>query len=731
MSGEVSKETFLGGVQHYLRMSGYSQKDLADELHLNHKVLSRKLHGNRAYLTHMEVKHIILALALWKAITRRSEVLELLRLAEAGPNTFSTSEWQTPPLNELTDELDEPAPPANPVLRNLPLLHNLPTQITPLIGRKWAVEHLRKLLLREDIRLVTLVGSGGCGKTRLAQYIACALLNTFPDGVWFVALGGVSDPELIPMSIMQVLNIQPAANASPLQSLTAYLQDKRLLLLLDNFEQVAAGAPVVSELLEAAPGLKVMVTSRMVLHLYGERDFNVPPLDLPDFGVALEPHLLMRYGAIQLFIERAQAVDPHFSLTAENALSIAQICARVDGLPLALELAAARVKVLSPNLLSELLSRARLPVLTGGAINLPNRQQTLRNTIIWSYDLLSASEKLWFCRLGVFNDGWSLEAVEALMRDLPTGDEYTLTPVSAMTMLEHLVNNSLLVRQPAINGQIRFTMLETLREYALERLTEQGEIERLRDWHSSYYLNMAEAGEIGLKGPRQLEWLKLLALERDNFQAAMEWSMDKARAGKKIFSLASAEFRFSSEGKATDGSKRETPDTSPVREMFAIELCLRLASALRPYWEWRGYLDESRTRLKAALEIPWQDNFDKSVLAARAKALSEMSRLICLQNDQPRAVKLAEESVALWEQVDDAHGLAVALLHRGWPAFALGEFDVAERVFTRGLHLLAESNDVWLRAELLFYLGSVAGFSYQFDQMRLFYAQSLTLFEQV
>lgn len=731
MSGEVSKETFLGGVQKYLRMSGYSQNELADEIHLNPKVLSRKLHGNKAYLTHIEVKQIILTLALWQGITRRSEVLDLLKLAGAGPNSFSAGEWQNPPLSELTDELNEPAPAANPVPRTLPLLHNLPIQITPLIGREWAVEHLRKLLLKDNVRLVTLVGSGGSGKTRLAQYIACALLNTFPDGVWFVALGGVSDPELIPMSIMQALNIQPAANASPLQSLTAHLQDKRLLLLLDNFEQVAAGAPVVSTLLEAAPGLKVVVTSRMVLHLYGERDFSVPPLDLPDFGVALEPTLLMRYGAIQLFIERAQAVDPHFSLTAENALSIAQICARVDGLPLALELAAARVKVLSPSLLSELLSRARLPVLTGGAINLPNRQQTLRNTIIWSYDLLSPSEKTWFCRLGIFNGGWSLEAVEALMRDIPLAHTYTLTPVSAMTMLEQLVNNSLLVRQPATNGQIRFTMLETLREYALEQLTGQGEIERLRDWHSSYYLNMAEAGEIGLKGPRQLEWLKQLALERDNFQAAMEWSTEKAKAGQKIFPLASAEFRLSSDSKETGEGKRALPCASSEMDMFAIELCLRLASALRPYWEWRGYLDESRTRLKAALEISWQDNPEKSVLAARAKALSEMSRLICLQNDQPRAVKLAEESVALWEQLGDAHGLAVALLHRGWPAFALGEFDVAERVFTRGLRLLVESNDVWLRAELLFYLGSVAGFSYQFDQMRLFYAQSLTLFEQV
>jgi len=251
------------------------------------------------------------------------------------------------------------------------------------------VEHLRKLLEREEVRLVTLVGSGGSGKTRLAQYVACVLLDTFADGVWFVALAGVRDPAQVPMSIIQALNIHPPSHSSPMQSLITYLHNKQLLLVLDNFEQVAAGATVVSELLAAVPGLKVLVTSRVVLHLYGEREFSVPPLDLPDVSVVLEPATLGQYGAIQLFIERAQAVDPAFTLTAENAVRIAQICARVDGLPLAIELAAARVKVLSPTLLLERLSMARLPVLTGGAINLPNRQQTLRNTIMWSYDLLS------------------------------------------------------------------------------------------------------------------------------------------------------------------------------------------------------------------------------------------------------------------------------------------------------------------------------------------------------
>lgn len=724
-------ETLADGVQKYLRISGYIQKDLADKLSLNHKVLSRKLNGSgNAYLTRPEIKLIIITLALWKGVTKRSEVLNLLDLAHAGPNTFTADEWTSPPLSELM--IDSTQSILSPTLHTHkhPPQHNLPAEVTRLIGRQWAVEQLQKLLERDEVHLVTLVGSGGSGKTRLALHVARVFLDTFPDGVWFVALAGVSDPALVPMTIIQALNIPTTPSASPIQSLTTYLQDKQLLLVLDNFEQVAAGATVLSELLAAAPSLKVLVTSRVVLHLYGEREFSVPPLDLPDFNASLKPAMLSQYGAIQLFIERAQAVDPDFTVNAENAVSIARICARVDGLPLALELAAARVKVLSPTLLLERLSTARLPVLTRGAINLPSRQQTLRNTIMWSYELLNPGEKIWFCRLGVFNGSWSLEAIEALMRDTVEDQGDTLPALSALELLEQLVNNSLLVRLPATNGEMRFTMLETLREYAVEQLTKQGEIERLRDWHASYYLEMAEACGIGLKGSQQLEWMKRLSLERDNFYAALEWSAERARAGKKIARLSHAGLRSSDGARETAKSESISLEALHETEMFAIELCLRLASALRPYWEWREYLYEARDRLKAALEISPVNITEKSVRAARARALSEMSRVACLQNDQFRAVELADESIALWQHLDDAHGLAGALFHRGWPAFALAEFDVAERVFKQGLQLLSAADDIWLRAQFLFYLGDTAGFTKEYEQMRTFYGQSLALFEQ-
>ncbi len=298
------------------------------------------------------------------------------------------------------------------------LRHNLPAPTTRLIGREWAVERLTHILQRDEVRLLTLIGTGGSGKSRLALYVASAKVNEFPQGVWYVALAGITDPALVPTSIIQTLNIKLTPGVPLMQNLTSYLRHKQLLLVLDNFEHVGAAGAVVDEILAASRGLKVLVTSRVVLHLYGEHEFNVPPLDVPDQGFEIKTEKLAQYSAIQLFVERAQAVMPDFTLTPDNASCIAQICARVDGLPLAIELAAARIKLLSPEMLLKRLSEARLDVLIGGARNLPSRQQTLRNTIDWSYNLLSPVEQRWFPRLGVFTGGWSLEAAEAMMQSL-------------------------------------------------------------------------------------------------------------------------------------------------------------------------------------------------------------------------------------------------------------------------------------------------------------------------
>src|SRR3989440_1927590 len=508
--------TFSESIQEYLRASGYSEKELAVALGLHPKVLSRKLNGSgNAHLTHLEVQSIITTLADWRAITTQDEVLHLLELAQVEPTIFSSDEWQTPPLSKLTAKRTQSIPSSDSSTFTSTMRHNLPALTTRLIGREWAVERLRQLLGRDEVRLVTLVGSGGSGKTRLALQVASELVGAFTQGVWFVALAGVSDPAQVPMSIIQALNITPMPGLPPVQSLITYLRNKQLLLLLDNFEQVGEATAVVDEMLAAVPGLKVLVTSRVVLHLYGEHKFSVPPLDVPDTSIVLETTELAQYEAVQLFVERAQAVVPDFALTTENGTVIAQICARVDGLPLALELAAARVNVLPPALLLERLSRARLPLLTRGARNLPSRQQTLRNTILWSYDLLSSVEQAWFPRLGVFTGSWSLEAAEAMMQGLAADLGGAPDSGSLLDMLAQLVDNSLLIRLPVVGGQARFTMLETLREYALERLTAQGEFERLRDWHACYYLRIAEAAEIGLRGPQQLVWLAKITAERD------------------------------------------------------------------------------------------------------------------------------------------------------------------------------------------------------------------------
>src|SRR5256886_1789653 len=399
---------FSESVQEYVRASGYSQKELADEVGLHPKVLSRKLNNSgNAHLTHLEVQRIVTALARWQAISTQDEAIHLLKLAQMEPNYFTAKEWQQPPLNQLAVKRPRSlgsngSPTSMRILR-----HNLPASTTRLIGREWAVERLTQILQRDEVRLLTLVGTGGSGKSRLALYVANANVDEFPQGVWYAALAGVSDPALVPMSIIQALNIKLTPGVPLMQNLTSYVRNKQLLLVLDNFEHLGEAGAVVDEILAAGRGLKVLVTSRVVLHLYGEYQFNVPPLDVPDQGIEIKTEELAQYGAIQLFVERAQAVVPDFTLTAENASCIAQICARVDGLPLALELAAARVKLLSPELLLKRLSEARLDVLVGGARNLPSRQQTLRNTIDWSYNLLSPVEQRWFPRLGVFTGGWS------------------------------------------------------------------------------------------------------------------------------------------------------------------------------------------------------------------------------------------------------------------------------------------------------------------------------------
>jgi predicted ATPase len=727
----LNTSAFSECIQEYIRASGYSQKKLADEIGLHPKVLSRKLnHSATAYLTHHDIHRIVITLARWRAISTQDEAMHLLELAHLGSNYFSSEEWQQPPLNQLLARRTQTyISNISRAALNFPK-NNLPVPNTRLIGREWAVERLTRLLAQDEVRLLTLVGAGGSGKSLLALHLARLKVEDFSHGVWYVPLAGIDDPALVPMNIIQTLNVRLSPDLSIMQNLLSYLREKQLMLVLDNFEHLGEARVVVDEMLAAAPGLKVMVTSRKVLHLYGEYEFHVPPLDVPDVGIEIKKERLAQYGAIQLFVERARAIMSDFTLTSENASCIAQICDRVDGLPLALELAAARIKLLSPEKLLKLLSETLLGMLTGGAMNLPNRQQTLRNTIDWSYNLLSPIEQEWFPRLGVFVGGWSLEAAEAMIQSVAADQRTLPLTYPALVMLQQFADNSLLVKLPIMGEQVYFTVLYTLREYMLEKLSTQGMYELLKDWHASYYLGIVEEAEIGMRGPQQLEWLERLRANQDNIRAALEWSFQRAKTGATIHFC-------SSEPGSIEEIDNEVKTHSllsrvvPGKELSSVELCLRLAAALRQYWEWNGYLTEGRHWLGAVLELPLQNEERKSILAARARALSEASRLVCLQNEQIRAAELAEESIALWRQLDDQCGLAMAMLHRGWAAHAVGEYHLAKRVYLEGIEHASQACDLWLQAQLLFHLAAAVGFMSDFKQMRMYYIQSRELFEQI
>ena len=436
--------------------------------------------------------------------------------------------------------------------------NNLPTSLTPLIGREQEVAAVCAQLQRPEIRLVTLLGPGGIGKTRLSVQIAAEMEADFAHGVCFVPLASVSDPGQIFPTIAQALGLRPAEDhgqgwpgsgeahshdksGSYIQQVQAYLRNKHMLLLLDNFEQLVLAAPMLADLLACCPRLHLLVTSQSALHISGEYEFAVPPLALPDLTHLPENENLAQVPTVALFLQRAQAIQSGFQLTKANARTIAQICTRLDGLPLAIELAAARIKLLPPQMLLKRLAH-RLDVLTGSMRNLSARQQTLRNTFQWSYDLLSSEEQRLFRWLSVFVGGCTLEAADAV---------YNAKAEQAMEVLEgvaSLLDKSLLRQTEQEGGELRLSMLETIREYGLECLVANGELEVAQQAHAAYYLalaqeaephlthavgirrrsrnrrNLAQGAGLYLTGAEQILWLKRLEREYENLRAALQWS---------------------------------------------------------------------------------------------------------------------------------------------------------------------------------------------------------------
>ena len=506
-----------------------------------------------------------------------------------------------------------------------------PTALTPLLGREQEIAQLHQLLRRPEIRLITITGPGGVGKTSLGVHVVREAQAAFADGSFFVNLAPVSDPTLILPTIAQALGVPESSRRLWLDNLKDYLRDQQVLLLLDNFEQLVTAAPLLTDLLSASAGVRLLVTSRVALRVRGEQEFLLSPLALPDQSVV---ETLLQYPSVALFVARAQAVQRDFRLTTENAAAVAVICARLDGLPLALELAAARIRLFPPPAMLARLRDSPLQLLTIGARDLPGRQQTLRHAIHWSYALLDAPAQRAFRWLAVFVGGSLLEAALSV-----------LGPTTTAELLEALVSQSL-VRQRETDGSARLTMLETIREFGWEQLIQTAEQEAARRAHATYYLSFAEAAELELTGADQKAWLRRLDHEQDNLRAALRWTLDQRDSSAAV----------------------------------------RLAGALRRFWFARGHWSEGRRWQEDALALDdaaydtgptpaqstggWTNaGLAKQALgsgaardlAARAKALCGAGTLARFQGDFARARTLCGQSLALFRSLADQTGVVMAL----------------------------------------------------------------------
>jgi predicted ATPase/DNA-binding SARP family transcriptional activator len=607
----------------------------------------------------------------------------------------------------------------------LPIPSNLPAQTTTFVGREHDVLQLSGMLRRPELRLITLIGTPGTGKTRLATRVAAGFASVaggaaplFPDGVFFVPLAAVSDPDMVEPSIAQALDVSEAGGRSLHDNLLAFLAEKRLLLVLDNFEHLIPAAPLVAEFLAKSQGLKVLATSRAVLNLRGEHEYPVATLVVPGRDLPARPDELMQIESVALFIQRAAEVAPGFGLTRDNARPVGEICRRLEGLPLAIELAAARVKVLSPEAILSRLDR-RLRLLVGGRADLPARQQALETAIAWSYNLLDDDEKALFRGLSIFAGGCSLQAIEEVLS--------ANTGRGVLEMATSLLNKSLLVRVDAQGSEPRFSMLETLKEYGRERLEDKHEVEAVLRDHATHFASLAEESHSKLAGPEQIAWLQMIEQEHDNMRAALRWACEAGEA----------------------------------------ETALRLAGSLGRFWEHRGYLSEGRSWLERALGLDGTPSgaarpcalalYSCGILAVRQRdyrraetLLEESAQLYrelgdkeSLSNalnalavlvadlDYDRAVALHEENLALRRELGDKPGIATTLHNIGYLRMQQGRWDDADAVATEAHARFAEVGNISGQAFSLYVLGMVAAGRENYPVARERLEDALAAFRQM
>ncbi len=562
-----------------------------------------------------------------------------------------------------------------PALRTLDARpNNLPVQLTSFVGREAEIAAVGELL--ERARLVTLTGPGGTGKTRVALQVAAERLTRYADGAFFVELAPVRDPRLVASVIASTIDVREAPDRPLLETIKEALRDKELLLVLDNFEQVTDAAALVTELLSAVPRMRTLVTSRAVLHLYGEHEYAIPPLRIPDPTHLPPLDELSMFEGVALFVERAMAARSDFAVTNESAPAVAEIVARLDGLPLAIELAAAKAKLLGPEAILGRLG-SRLAFLGGGARDLPARQQTLRQAIEWSYALLPDAQQALLRRAGVFVGGCTMEAIDAVCRP----DEIGLDPLEGLTAL---VDQSLLRREEAAHGEPRFMMLETIREFALERLAESGESDDLHRRHVEHFTAVGESAEPSLV--ESSEASDRIGHDHDNFRAALAWAV-------------------------------ETRDA---------DLGMRLGFALWRFWQQRGHLQEGREWFDRLLELPTS----AVPAASRAKGLTGAAGIAYWQNDYPSAEAWYGEAEEIIRELGDPGWLADALYNSGSVALLQGDMETTFAKLGEGTALAREQGDDVMIGRFLDAEGYTAFMGDDLARARLLLEESLALAER-